>query len=155
MRRGKRNKRKALLSSSDSGADRPARKVSRTGHITLYSAWWPNIAAAPVYVCNPPMQEYSFTQTTDKVGKAGGVVFSTSSEIMTDWPEGELMWKDSELFHQTGFIGQGYTKRAIYICVTTHSTCYVADLGLIFSAAFRAKRWHSLRSWGKGARVSC
>ena len=160
MRRGKRNKRKALLSSSDSGADRPARKVSRTGHVTLYSAWWPNIAAAPVYVRNPPMREYSFTRTTAKVGKAGGVVFSTSSEeegieIATDWPEGELMWKDSEPFRQTGFIGQGYTKRAIYVCVTTHSTCYVADLGLIFSAAFRAKRWHSLRSWGKGARVSC
>ena len=112
-------------------------------------------------LCSQPTYARIFIYVDhSQVGKVGGVVFSTSSEeegieITTDWPEGELMWKDSEPFHQTGFIGQGYTKRAIYVCVTTHSTCHVADLGLIFSATFRAKRRHSLRSWGKGARVSC
>lgn len=158
MRHAKRNKQKALLSSYDSGANHHAWKVSCTGPVILCSAWWPNIAATPVYVCNPPMWEYSFARTTAKVGKTRGVVFSTSSkeegiEILTDWPEAHV--ENSKPFHQTGFIGQGYMKRAIYICVTTHSTCYVADLGLICSATFRAKRWHSLRSWGKVARVSC
>ena len=148
-----------MFSSSDSGTDHPARKVSRPGAVTLYSAWRPNIATAPVYVRNPPMREYFFKRTTAKIGKTGSVVFLTSSEeesieIATDWQEGELMWKDGQPFHQTGFIGQGYSKRAIYVCIVTLSTCHVADLGLICSAAFKVKRWHSLRSWRKGARVS-
>jgi hypothetical protein len=88
----------------------------------LYSAWRPTSdIAAPVHARNPEMTEYEFTRITAVYKTDGTVTFATSSEterisIASDWAEGEQQWKGKKEYHKTGFISQGFTKRAIYVC---------------------------------------
>ena len=95
--------------------DHPVPKLPRN-RPTLYSVWQTNIVLPTVVdVCNPPMMQYSFTCITVAAKTTGTVVFSTSSEaecidIASDWQDGESKWKAKEPFHDTGFIGQGYSK---------------------------------------------
>jgi hypothetical protein len=100
---------------------RSTKKVARTAPI-LYSAWRPiPDIAAPVHTRNPEMTEYEFTCIAAVYKTDGTVNFTTSSEterisIASDWAEGEEKWKGKKEYHNTGFIGQGFTKRAIYVC---------------------------------------
>ncbi|KAF8066734.1 kinase-like domain-containing protein [Lyophyllum atratum] len=68
---------------------------------------------------NPPMQEYNFIRTAATVEDDGTVVFSQSKELevielATDWERGEEASRRKETYGDTGYIGRGATKRAIY-----------------------------------------
>lgn len=83
-----------------------------------------------------------------------GVKFTRSStveiiEIATDWKKGYKLLLDSEdglvtNYYHTGFIGQGYTKRAIYV---SHTGIHSFSLLPLHSsrAASMAVKWLSPR----------
>jgi hypothetical protein len=113
-----RGKKRKAPTSADSNTDRPALKSVRNAWPTLYSAWKP---PAPVFVRNPEMTLYSFIRTTAIAEITGEVNFLTSSEteyieIASDWQEGEALCEAKQPFRKTGYIGRGYSKRAIYVC---------------------------------------
>lgn len=73
-----------------------------------------------VYARDPPMTEYTFTRIIAVYQESGDVVFTPSSEIETiylasDWLEGEQLAAERKPFHETGYIGSGYSKRGIYV----------------------------------------
>ncbi|KIM83987.1 hypothetical protein PILCRDRAFT_87902 [Piloderma croceum F 1598] len=75
--------------------------------------------AAPVHARNTEMTEYEFTHITAVYKTDSTVTFATSSKtecisIASNWAEGEEKWKGEKEYHKTGFIGQGFTKQAIY-----------------------------------------
>jgi hypothetical protein len=83
----------------------------------------PQFPSQPKWMRNPPMTQYSFTYVNAKFDSSGSVVFTSSTEpasenieIAKDWKEGERLYNQGKSHETTGFIGKGYTKRAIYVC---------------------------------------
>ena len=66
---------------------------------------------------------YQFTRSTAQYQPDGEVRITRSSEsldiiaIAKDWLNGEEMWEKKEQYHKTGFIGRGFTKRGVYVCL--------------------------------------
>ncbi|KAH7909727.1 hypothetical protein BJ138DRAFT_1127442 [Hygrophoropsis aurantiaca] len=73
------------------------------------------------YTRDPPMAKYSFYRTTAVCSKSGDVTMTPSQtletiEIPEDWAKGERLYDaNNEAWLGTGYIGKGYTKRAIYV----------------------------------------
>jgi len=66
------------------------------------------------------MARYVFTPTTGDVSLTGQVVLSQSKEIKEIWIATDVQDtldndKDSDISHLPGYIGQGFTKIAIYV----------------------------------------
>lgn len=90
----------------------------------------PALPAPPVLHRDPPLIQYEFTRTISRVGDQGEVAFENkpdTEEIMvaTDWKEGQSIaeaarksddtsFDDSQRF-KTGYIGNGMTKRGVYV----------------------------------------
>ena len=112
-------KRKVLVVDSDDEPDeldsRPVWK-SRPPPI-LFSAFRPPRLNAR----NPPLVNHGFTHTTAVYQEDGTVDFSVSEaeeeiEIAGDWQVGQQANKEGKPFRNTGYIGEGYTKTAVYVC---------------------------------------
>ena len=68
------------------------------------------------------MIEYSFSRTSVKFDDKGRAKFVVSDNvehisIASDWLEGEGLFKSKQPYDKTGFIGEGFTKRGIYVSV--------------------------------------
>lgn len=91
----------------------------------------PVVPAPPALHRDPPLIEYKFTCTIARVGDKGKVIFENTpdtKEIMvaTDWKDGQSIaeaarisddsigFDDSQRF-KTGYIGEGMTKRGVYV----------------------------------------
>jgi len=112
------SKRRFLVVDSDSEPDeldlRPVQR-SKPPPI-LFSAFRPPRLNAR----NPPLIDHGFTRTTAVYQEDGTVVFSVSEEkeeikIAGDWQVGEHANKEGKPFWNTGYIGEGYTKTAVYV----------------------------------------
>lgn len=97
---------------------------SRKSAPVLRSAWRAVSPVLPVVIhaCDPPIVDYNFTRTIATVDNTGNVTFATSAEVeqiqvAADWLDGEKLSKAGEPFHMTGFIGAGFTKRGVYVCL--------------------------------------
>ncbi|KAF8550906.1 hypothetical protein OG21DRAFT_1487409 [Imleria badia] len=110
-------KARALIVDSDGEPDeldsRPVRKSKPPP--TLFSAFRP----PRLNVRDPPLVNHGFTRTTAVYQEDGTVVFLVSEaeeeiEIAGDWQVGQRANKDGKPFWNTGYIGEGYTKTAIY-----------------------------------------
>jgi hypothetical protein len=70
---------------------------------------------------NPAMNMYKFTRTKATFNtSAGDVQLSVQKEdefieIAGDWSSGEIAFEEKKSYHDTGYIGRGYTKRGIYV----------------------------------------
>ncbi|KAG6836605.1 hypothetical protein H0H93_006155 [Arthromyces matolae] len=94
--------------------------------VVLKSAFKPRNSAMPPpplpasrWSRNPPMQQYTFTRTTVTILDNGEAILTHSEdpeviELSTDWLDGEAASKENKSFDHTGYIGCGFTKRAIY-----------------------------------------
>lgn len=83
----------------------------------LFSAYKPSL---PPKSRNPPMVEHSFIRTHARCGEDGQVSFRPGSEnekiqVARDWLVGMQKYKRNEPYLDTGFVGEGYSKRAIYV----------------------------------------
>lgn len=92
-----------------------------SGARTLKSAFRPPPAFQ--WSRDVPVADYRFTRSTAQYQLNGGVKITRVSEnleviaIAEDWLKGEEMWEKKELHYKTGFIGRGFTKRGIYVCL--------------------------------------
>ncbi|KAG9316858.1 hypothetical protein JVU11DRAFT_2930 [Chiua virens] len=110
-------KRKALVVNSDGELDKlDLRLVHKPKQPPiLFSAFRPPKLNAR----NPPLVSHGFTRTTAVYQESGTVSFLVSDkeediEIAGDWEVGQHANKEDKPFWNTGYIGEGYTKTAVY-----------------------------------------
>lgn len=108
---GTRSKRRG----SDVESSRPS---SQRRTFKLVSAFRPRQEMQP-YQRSPELRTIRFTRTIAERSPDGMVTLHPSSDveellIATDWIEGEQLAKEKKPYAHTGYIGEGYTKRAVY-----------------------------------------
>jgi hypothetical protein len=116
--RRSKHKRKVLVVDSDDEPDSHPVWKSKPPPI-LFSAFRPPRLNA----WNPSLVNHGFTRITAVYQEDGTVDFSVTEaeeeiEIARDWQVGQLANKEaqSKPFWNTRYIGEGYTKTAVYVC---------------------------------------